>query len=129
MLDARDRRLLDVIAVVWTALWVLGGYTVYDQVLRLRELSDTVVVAGVQLQQSAKTLRTFRNLPFVGGDIEKVARNAESAARSAKRSGRESRDSVHDVAVLLGLAVGAVAIAPALLAWALLRFRRPVHAP
>jgi hypothetical protein len=129
MLPARTARLLDVIAVTWTALWVLGGYTVYHQVLRLRDLSDTVVVAGAQLHQSASTLRSMRDLPFVGDEIAGVARNAETAARSARRSGRESRDSVHDVAALLGFTVSAVAIAPVLLAWALLRYVRPVEAP
>jgi hypothetical protein len=129
MLDVRSRQLLDVIAAAWIAIWLLVGFTVYHQVLRLRDLSDTVVVAGVQLQQSANTLRTFRDLPLVGGDIGRVARNAEAAAQSAKRSGRESRESVHDVAALLGLTVGAVAIAPVLLAWALLRLHRPVRAP
>ena len=125
-----DRRhALDVAAVAWTLGWAAVGWVVYNQVLGLRDLSDSVVVAGQQLHQTSRTIRSFGGIPFVGDEIDDVARSAEIASRSALKSGRESRETVHDVAFLLGLAVAASGIFPVLFAWSMLRFARPSRAP
>ena len=123
------RRGLDVLAVAWTLAWVGLGWLVYSQVLRLQDLSDSVVVAGRQLHQTAETLRSFGDIPFVGDEVDDIARSAQTAADSARKSGIESRDAVHDVALLLAISVSVIAIAPALLGWALVRFGDRVRAP
>jgi hypothetical protein len=98
VLDATTKRLLDVILVTWTAVWVLVGVAVYREVRGLRSLADTVAVAGTSLGSTAATLDSF--------------------------SAREGRRSVDRLAWLLGVAVPAVAVLPLALAYSLLRVRR-----
>jgi hypothetical protein len=124
VLDTPTKRLLDVILIAWSAIWILVGVLIYNEVRGLRTLSTTVAVAGRSLDQTADTLDAYASVPFVGGDLKDVARNAHRTARSARLSARASRDSVDDLARLLGIAVPAVAIGPLALAYALLRVRR-----
>ena len=124
MLDTTTKRLLDVILIAWSAIWILVGVAVYNEVRGLRTLAGTVAVAGRSLDDTADTLDAYASVPFVGGDLRQVARNARRTARSARVSAREGRDSVDDLARLLGIAVPAVAIGPLALAYALLRVRR-----
>jgi len=124
VLDTTTKRLLDVILIAWSAIWILVGVAVYNEVRGLRTLAGTVAVAGRSLDDTADTLDAYASVPFVGGDLRQVARNARRTARSARVSAREGRDSVDDLARLLGVAVPAVAIGPLALAYALLRVRR-----
>ena len=124
MLDARDRRLLDVILATWTAIWILVGVFVWDEVRGLRPLADTVTVSGRSLDDTAAALRGFSGIPLVGGSLTRVANDASRTAASARVSAREGRRSVDRLAIILGLAVPAVAILPLGLAWALVRTRR-----
>jgi hypothetical protein len=125
VLDARTRRLLDVILVCWAAIWILVGVTVWHEVRGLRPLADTVGVAGRSLDDTARALRQLSGLPLVGDRLGDVARDASRTAASAKSSAREGRRSVDHLAVILGIIVPAVAILPLALAYALLRVRRP----
>ncbi len=113
---------IDAIVVVWVALWLVLGYVVHNEVLGLRKLSATVVVAGKSLDATADQLDALRGVPLVGGDIGDAADNARRAARSARFSGRESRRSVASVANWLWFAISAIAILPILLVYGLIRF-------
>ena len=124
MLDRKTRRLLDVILVTWSAIWILVGVAVYREVHNLRSLADTVAVAGKSLDSTAGSLDAFSSLPFVGGRLGDVADDARRTARSARVSARQGRDSVDALALLLGIAVPAVAIGPLAIAYALLRVQR-----
>ena len=124
MLDARTRRLLDVILATWTALWILAGVAVWHEVQGLRPLADSVAVAGRSLDDTAQVLRSESGLPFVGDRLKRVADDASRTAASARGSAREGRRSVDRLALILGIAVPAVAILPLGLAYALLRVRR-----
>jgi hypothetical protein len=121
-LDRRTRTALDVIVVVWCALWLVVGYVIDREVLGLRKLSDTVVVAGQALDSTATQLRAFSGLPLVGTRVERAANDAHRAAVSARFSGRESRHSIANVAHWLWFAVSAIGILPILLVYGLIRF-------
>ena len=124
MLDATTKRLLDVIVVAWSAIWILVGVAIYNEVRGLRTLAGTVAVAGRSLDDTADTLDAYASVPFVGADLRDVGRRMRLTARSARVSAREGRESVDDLALLLGITVPAVAIGPLALAYALLRVRR-----
>ncbi|HEY6962205.1 MAG TPA: hypothetical protein VI408_09985 [Gaiellaceae bacterium] len=124
MLDARDRRLLDVILATWTAIWILVGVLVWHEVRGLRPLAGTVAVAGRSLDDTAAALRGFASVPLVGSSLQRVADDATVTAVSAHRSAREGKHSVDRLAIILGIAVPAVAILPLGLAYSLLRLRR-----
>jgi hypothetical protein len=124
VLDTTTKRLLDVILVAWSAIWILVGVAVYHEVRGLRTLAGTVAVAGRSLDDTADTLDAYSGVPFVGAGLETAARDARRTARSARVSARASRESIDDLARLLAIAVPAVAIGPLALAYALLRVRR-----
>jgi hypothetical protein len=124
VLDARTRRLLDVILVAWTAIWILAGVFVWHEVRGLRPLADTVGIAGRSLDDTAAALRAYSSIPLVGGGLRRVADDASATGASARASARDGRRSVDRLALILGAAVPAVAILPVGLAYALLRARR-----
>lgn len=124
MLGPRERRSLELILAVWTALWILVGVAVWNEVRGLRPLADTVAVAGSSLDDTAAALRGFSGVPLVGTSLARVAADAQATAASARVSAREGRRSVDRLAIILGAAVPAVAILPLALAYALLRLRR-----
>jgi hypothetical protein len=126
-LDRRTRGLLDIIAVLWVALWIVLGWVVHHEVLGLRKLSATVVVAGRTVDATASQLDALRDVPFVGQDLHTTAANLRRTARSARFSGRESRASVTSLANWLWFAISGIAILPVLLVYGLLRFGVPLR--
>jgi hypothetical protein len=123
-LDRRTLVFLDLTVAVWVLVWLVIGYVVHQQVLELRKLSATMVVAGQALDTSAAELRSLSGVPFVGRRVERTAAQAHRAAVSARFSGRESRKSVAGVANWLWFSVSAIAIFPVLLVYGLVRFGR-----
>ena len=107
-------RVLDVAAVLWVALWIVLALLVGREVRNLRELSDTVVTAGVAVEQTGGLVRTLENVPFLGGRVSGVADQVEAAGRSAQESGRDSRDSTENLSVLLALCIGLIPTLPLL---------------
>ena len=118
---ARLIRVLDVAAVVWIAGWVVLAVFVGREVRQLRQLSDTVVVAGVAVEDTGDLLDSLRSVPFVGGRVGDLAGQVRAAGRSARVSGRASRDSTDNLSVLLALAIGLIPTLPLLGLYAPLR--------
>lgn len=119
--DVRLIRLLDAAAVAWLAAWIVLAVLVGREVRDLRELSDTVVVAGVAVEQTGDLLGTLESVPFVGTQVAGVADQVREAGRSAQSSGRESRDSAENLSVLLALSIGLIPTLPLLGLYAPLR--------
>jgi hypothetical protein len=114
-------RVLDVAALVWMATWVVLGFLVAREVRNLRELSDTVVVAGVAVEETGDLLASLEGVPFVGSQVGDVAERVREAGRSARASGAASRDSTQNLSVLLGLSIGLIPTLPLLGLYAPLR--------
>jgi hypothetical protein len=114
-------RLLDIAVLVWIAGWLVLALLVAREVRDLRELSDTVVVAGVAVEHTGDLVDSLGSVPLVGGQVGQVAERVREAGRSAQVSGRESRSSVDDLSVLLALAIGLVPTLPLLALYAPLR--------
>jgi len=111
---ARLVRLLDAVAVAWIALWVVLAVLVAREVRDLQGISDTVVTAGVAVEDTGALVRSLGSIPFVGDRVSEVAAQVEEAGRSAQLSGADSRDSTEDLAVLLGLSIGLIPTLPLL---------------
>lgn len=114
-------RLLDVAVILWLALWIALAVLVAQEVRDLRQLSDTVVVAGAAVEDTGDAVDSLGTIPFVGDRLGKVADEVRVAGQSAQESGRESRSSIDDLSVLLGLAIGLVPTLPLLALYAPLR--------
>jgi hypothetical protein len=106
--------IIDAVLVVWAFAWIIIGLAVARDVRNLSALSDTVVRAGTAVGETGRALRALEGLPFVGDRIAGVARQIDAAASQAVRSGRESRESVHDLSVLLGYSVAVIPTLPIL---------------
>jgi hypothetical protein len=129
---ARLIRLLDLAAVVWTISWIVLAIAVGREVRDLRQLSDTVIVAGVAVEETGDLVASLADVPFVGSRVGEVAERVRAAGASARVSGRASRESTDDLSVLLAVAIGLVPTlpliglyAPLRLAWA--RERRAIR--
>jgi hypothetical protein len=114
-------RLLDVAALAWVAAWIVLAVLVGREVRALRELSDTVVVAGVAVEDTGDLLRSLEGVPLVGPQVAGVAERVQEAGRSAQASGRDSRDSTEDLSILLALSIGLIPTLPLLGLYAPLR--------
>jgi hypothetical protein len=113
--DRRLRRLgADALVTAWVAAWIVVAFAVAHEVGRLRDLSDTVVKAGVAVRTTGGALDSLRSLPFVGGRVGVVAVEVRAAGQSAVVSGRETRNSVSNLSTLLGLVSGLAPTLPLL---------------
>ena len=119
--DARLIHVLDVVVVLWVAAWIVLAVLVGREVRNLRELSDTVVLAGVAVEDTGDLVSALEDVPFVGGRVNEVAERVREAGESAQVSGRESRDSTEDLSVLLALSIGLIPTLPLLGLYAPLR--------
>jgi hypothetical protein len=119
--EARLIHALDVAVVLWVAGWIVLAIFVGREVRDLRELSDTVVLAGVAVEDTGELLATLDNVPFIGGQVRGVAQEVQEAGASARQSGRESRDSTEDLSILLALSIGLIPTLPLLGLYAPLR--------
>jgi hypothetical protein len=119
--SARLIHALDAVVAVWVAVWIVLAVFVGREVRNLRELSDTVVLAGVAVEDTADLVSALEDVPFVGEQVTEVAARVREAGASAQESGRESRDSTEDLSVLLALSIGLIPTLPLLGLYAPLR--------
>jgi hypothetical protein len=120
-LSARAMRALDVVLVLWAALWIgIAAATAYE-VDALRTLGDTVTKAGVAAETTGKAIQSLSGIPFVGGRVATLGEQATAAGRSARLSGRSSKGTVDRLAILLGVAIGLIPTVPLLALYAPLR--------
>jgi hypothetical protein len=110
--SARLIHVLDAIVVLWVVAWVVLALLVGREVKNLRELSDTVVLAGVAVEDTGDLVESLGSVPFIGDQVGDVAARVREAGASAQASGRESRDSTEDLSVLLALSIGLIPTLP-----------------
>jgi len=119
-----ESRPFALLLAAWSAAWIgLGVWTGYE-VNALRQLSDTVVQAGVAVKSTGDALQRVGSIPLVPADIGRIGRQVSNAGVSAQVNGRASRSTVDTLAILLGLAVGLIPVGPVVLFYLLLRRTR-----
>jgi hypothetical protein len=119
--NARLIHVLDAVVVLWVAAWIVLAVLVGREVRNLRELSDTVVLAGVAVEDTGDLVAELEGVPFIGSEVGDVASRVREAGASAQESGRESRDSTENLSVLLALSIGLIPTLPLLGLYAPLR--------
>ncbi len=106
----------DIALVGWAATWVVVGLLVYRDVRDVAELSKPIVDASIALDETADGLEQIASVPFLGdaANLDEVETRIRRASASARRSARETRQSVRELAVLLGFTIALVLTVPLL---------------
>lgn len=128
--SARTMRLLDILLVVYIIVWALLGVLIAVDIRRQADLSDHVTRIGEALTDIGESLDVLGGLPLVGGNIGEVTDRVLEAGESVQQSGRESRESLERMGVLVGIAFAAVPLMLVLPVYLPLRlaWRREVRA-
>jgi hypothetical protein len=100
------------------------GYAVDRKVRGVAKLGDTVVLAGRSIGDTATALHSVADLPFVGGNVRRLATSAQRTAHSAIGNGRQARSDANQLATLLWITVAAAPSLPAIGAYGWFRTRR-----
>ena len=115
---------LDVLLAIWVASWIAIGVLAGNELRELRTLSDTVVGAGTALDQTGRALETIGEVPLVGEGPAELGRRVREEAADVRAAGRSSSQSIHNLGLLLGLAIAVIPATPVLGFYLPLRLRR-----
>ena len=117
------RLAIDLAIAGWLIAWVVLGIAVAHQVKQLGDLSDTAVLAGQAIEQTADVLDQIGRIPLVGTPVGDLADSIRKTGQSAQQNGVASRDDVNDLSVLLGLSIALIPTIPLAAVWIPLRIR------
>ena len=120
----RATHVLDVLLLLWVAMWIAIGVLAANELRDLRSLSDTVVGAGTALEQTGRALETIGEVPLVGEGPGELGRRVRDSAAEVQAAGQSSSQSIGNLSVLLGLAIGVIPAMPVLGFYLPLRLRR-----
>jgi hypothetical protein len=121
---SRGMRLaIDLAIAGWLIAWIVIGIQVGREVGQLGDLSDTAVLAGRAIEQTADVLDQIGRIPVVGTPIGDLADSIRRTGESASQNGAASRDDIHDLSVLLGLSIALIPTIPLAAVWIPLRIR------
>jgi hypothetical protein len=112
----------DLVVVAWVALWIVLGVSVARDVRDLTSVSDTIVVAAATVDRTADALTPLAKLPFIGDRIQDAQAQIHQAAEEARANAVTSRQSIQDLARLLGWAVVLAPTVPIVVGYAALRY-------
>ncbi|MET0424210.1 MAG: hypothetical protein ABW046_10060 [Actinoplanes sp.] len=116
--------LTDIIVVLWVYLWIRAGLWVQDMVQKLSVPGQKLEAAGGGIADNlADAGSKVDRVPLVGDQLVKPFNGAADAARSLADAGRQSQDTVDQMAWILALVVVAVPLALVLFLWLPLRLR------
>lgn len=107
---------LDVLVVLWIVVFLLLGDAVADAVRELTALSGTVERVGGAVDEAGRSIGSV-DAPFIGGGFDQAGERLSEAGRGITREGLDTRATIDRAADLLGFAVAAIPIFPALLVY------------
>jgi hypothetical protein len=107
------RLVLDILIVLWTGAWALAGWEIYRLVMTLEVLADSITSTGRTFDSWIQDFRNVapRGIPGLSGALSDLAGSLQrSAGGTLVRDGMAAHDRIQQVAIVLGLAIGAVPI-------------------
>ncbi len=109
-------RRLDGLVLFWLVLWlVIGGWVGYT-LWQVSELGETVTESGRAIGSTGGALEALGGVPVVGDRTAELGGEVIAAAEGIALRGQELGSQLRQLAVLLGLAVVLLPVAP-VLAW------------
>lgn len=117
-------RIIDGIVVCWLLIWLVAAVATGNAIWKGSELGDTVVTAGQTLDDAGKALGELDDVPFVGDRTAEFARDVQTKAADVVARGEQTKQRIRQVAVLAGVGMFVVPIAPVLALYLPGRLRR-----
>jgi hypothetical protein len=112
------QQLRDTAALLWIGGWGLAGRTLYRTIEHLRAATTQAEDAGSDFAGRLDDVaRSIQDLPLVGGTLRRPFLGAADAGRTLEHAGAAAGDTVHTLALWLGLLVAVLPIA-----WLLARY-------
>ncbi|HEX4979995.1 MAG TPA: hypothetical protein VFV35_08015 [Acidimicrobiales bacterium] len=111
--DLRARQVVrDAAAALWVLAWAWLGLALYSALDDLRGAGDTTDAAASDLAGRLDGIGgVIGGLPLLGSELRRPFAGAADASRSIAAAGASASDSVHTMALWLGLLVALVPIA------------------
>jgi hypothetical protein len=99
---------------LWVVFWlVIGGLTAVS-VWDLSGMGTTLSRSGQALDTAGEGLQRLGAVPLVGDRTEQLGNEVRATAADVTEQGRETRNSLRRLSILLGLAVALIPSAPVL---------------
>ena len=122
--DSRTVRTWDGLVIFWVVLWVvLAGWTGLT-LWRAADTGDTISNGGQALHAVGQSLRDLSALPLVPTRPGEIGGQVVTTADQITERGQEIKGQLHQLALLLGLTIAGVSIAPVIGFYLPLRLRR-----
>lgn len=122
--DSATVRTWDGLALFWVVLWlVIAGWTGLT-VWRAADTGNTISASGHALHSVGQSLRDLSDLPLVPEGPDEIGGQVVTAADQITARGQEIRSQLHQLALLLGLAIAGLSLAPVIGFYLPLRLNR-----
>lgn len=122
--DSRTVRTWDGLVLFWVVLWiVLAGWTGLT-LWQTADTGDTISTSGVALHSVGQSLRDLSDLPLVPDRPGEIGREVVTTADQITVRGQEIKAQLHQLALLLGITIAGISVAPVLGFYLPLRMRR-----
>lgn len=122
--SSRAVRLLDAIAVLLAAAFITLGVLAGMHIARLAGFSDSLSNAATALDQIGRSLAIIARVPLVGASIGPLTNSVQQTAASIRTDAANAVAGVHALAVVIGLAIAGIPLAPLLSGYLPLRLIR-----
>src|SRR5919201_3006866 len=99
----------DLAAVLWVAAWLYAGDLVYQGVMTLSTIANGVITMGQQVNDAVSQVQhAVGSLPLVGPALGDDLNPLHGIPRAVIVTGRQELQTIHHLALLLGLVVPSV---------------------
>ena len=103
--DEATVKMIDALALSWVVFWLLvGGWFGY-MMWQLAGLGDTVSASGAVVESVGEALQSLAAVPVIGEEPARLGADVTTAGVDVASRGQEIKGQLHQVAVLLGLAI------------------------
>ena len=117
-------RTWDGLVLFWVVLWVVLAAWTGLTLWRTADTGDTISSSGVALHSVGQSLRDLADLPLVPDRPGEIGGEVVTTADQITERGQEIKSQLHQLALLLGIAIAGISIAPVLGFYVPLRARR-----
>jgi len=114
----------DGLVLFWVVLWVvIAGWTGLT-LWQTADTGDTISTSGRALHSVGQSLRDLSELPLVPERPGVIGGQVVTSADQITERGQEIKSQLHQLALLLGIAIAGISIAPVIVFYLPLRVRR-----